>query len=817
MPPRERPRTIPPDPALPFAMASPPSSAPSSAAAPRSSLSVPDTPGKRKSSSIERDSSGAKRVSRKAFHVNQLIEAELKGCTFQSMRFLEDFIYEPNALSAEARAAHAESLLRRLCQASPPPVQGLSFHSLIHSYFCTPPDYSASGFPPWFCGFANAVAALNAPTGTVITTGITPTPTWIVTSNRTLSGAHNEVRRPDFCLSTKGTQAGFDWRRIVIIGEHHSKGSSAKEAFIQLGCYAEQVFIAQPFRTAVLGVFTSNKAPGFEVWRFDRAGAFGSYYISYAGGAGLRDLVLALEGMATIASRLAICGYHTSSISWNKGALPIDERSEVSVRLPQPQNEEGISTLHYKDLVFRAKGLVARGTRVWTGVLRDAGGTERYVAIKESWRSIGRVPEAQLYHLAAAHGVHGLPALIHSTTHEEVQSGVRLSHIPHTNSLAADAQDKYASTYTAHMAGHNRVFSRLVLNQVGVSIDTEGLGPQSVARALLAAAMGHASLFFRANILHRDVSPYNILAFSSQESTLLPPPAALVGTPHSGLYGRQRELHGCLLDLDYAIDTSGASAASGAKDRTGTYPFISIQCLRGGVTHRYRHDLESLLYVLLWLSLYPRPESSDQPAQEEDTRAMWKVKDPLEPWFTEAESMVAALKELGIVTSDAHFEDLLVMFREGFVPFGIAAGRIRQALWGVPGGGACQVAREGLQGELELEAEMEAAAAAAAASGGRRRRAQVSRGEGRGRGKGASRGQSRNVLQQRPRPIEAPAPRPTRKWLRADEVRVGVSNWEAYLEVLAALEDLVDTYEQGSEAGEALSGSESEWETEEGN
>ncbi|KAF8447107.1 hypothetical protein BGX38DRAFT_1049093, partial [Terfezia claveryi] len=98
-----------------------------------------------------------------------------------------------------------------------------------------------------------------------------------------------------------------------------------------------------------------------------------------------------------------------------------------------------------------------------------------------------------------------------------------------------------------------------------------------VAEGLLAGLIGHASLFFQGGILHRDISPNNIIVIDDSLPQLT---------------------SGCLIDLDYAIEAS--AQPSGALDRTGTYPFIAIQILLGQERHRYRHDLESFLYVLIW-------------------------------------------------------------------------------------------------------------------------------------------------------------------------------------------------------------------------
>ncbi|RPB18322.1 hypothetical protein L211DRAFT_772699, partial [Terfezia boudieri ATCC MYA-4762] len=103
-------------------------------------------------------------------------------------------------------------------------------------------------------------------------------------------------------------------------------------------------------------------------------------------------------------------------------------------------------------------------------------------------------------------------------------------------------------------------------------------------------------------ILHRDVSINNIIAITSPLATVPKTPPTIGG---EFLYTPGTDLYGCLIDLDYAVVITEQDT-SGIPERTGTYPFIAIAILQGAATglatiHRYRHDLESFLYVLLWV------------------------------------------------------------------------------------------------------------------------------------------------------------------------------------------------------------------------
>ncbi|KAF8422175.1 hypothetical protein EV426DRAFT_513499, partial [Tirmania nivea] len=146
----------------------------------------------------------------------------------------------------------------------------------------------------------------------------------------------------------------------------------------------------------------------------------------------------------------------------------------------------------------------------------------------------------------------------------------------------------------------NRVLSRLVLSPTGRPLLDSRLSPLQVAEGLLAGLIGHASLFFQGGILHRDISPNNIIVIDDslpQLTSVFSPAAA--SDSFAWIWPRDTPLRGCLIDLDYAIEAS--TQPSSALDRTGTYPFMAIQILLGQERHRYRHDLESFLYVLLWV------------------------------------------------------------------------------------------------------------------------------------------------------------------------------------------------------------------------
>ncbi|KAF8416027.1 hypothetical protein EV426DRAFT_628212 [Tirmania nivea] len=521
------------------------------------------------------------------------------------------------------------------------------------------------------------------------------------------------------------------WNSILVVGEHQSKGS---KPFSQLARYAEQVFIAQPFRTAVLGILTSNISPQLTFWRFDRAGAIGSMELDYQSTTRqLGTIVRCLYAIPFLPPEAV--GFHVSSIITNhlppENPFPLNDSLPWKMRMSPSTLYEGEALMNR--LIFVASGIVTRGTRVWLGTL---GGTP--VAIKYSWRSSTRPPEASLYKLAASHHVIGLATLVAYDTYEDIVTNVRFDHCLASSPLV-----------DRHIKTHNRHLTRLVLTPPGSAISDKNLSPSQVAKGLFAGLVGHASLYFDGGILHRDLSPQNIIYTSKPQVAVHQ--WILGGTREADVVGgTMMHLYGALIDLDYAVELGSTDRqASGAADRTGTYPFIAMGVLGKGEIHRYRHDLESFLYVLLWVCCYPVTPDPN-PKQRDIVDDIWPRSHPLKTWIFADEQIVITHKVTNIVSDERRFEELLGRFRVGFERFKAVARRWRRTLWGLEGTPLCVVLPE-----RERDMGGEDTGGMESASGGKR------------------------------------------YWLLHDEVRVGVVNREAFGEVRDALRELVEALALG--------------------
>jgi len=77
------------------------------------------------------------------------------------------------------------------------------------------------------------------------------------------------------------------------------------------------------------------------------------------------------------------------------------------------------------------------------------------------------------------------------------------------------------------------------------------------------------------------------------------------------------KIYGVLNDFDLAVCMDVNSPSS--KQQTGTKPFMAIDLLRPDLTvHMYHHDLESMFYVLVWITshFHEGKEIADPPLQD---------------------------------------------------------------------------------------------------------------------------------------------------------------------------------------------------------
>ncbi|KAI5780611.1 hypothetical protein DFH27DRAFT_583507 [Peziza echinospora] len=261
--------------------------------------------------------------------------------------------------------------------------------------------------------------------------------------------------------------------------------------------------------------------------------------------------------------------------------------------------------------------------------------------IKRSWRADERASEGALLELATSRGAVGCARHV---AHEDLTDIATLRNGLGTMGRPVDfARGRLLDMVPITVA--NRIYSSIVMTPVGTPItscSTSSGSPPAHLRllhALLGGLIGHASLFFTCRLLHRDISASNVM-YCATPITLPPETTPATETQRRYAPAGLRHLNGFLIDLDFAVEYP-PTAASGAPHKTGTLPFISIGVL-DAEEHAYGHDLESFLYVLLWVCL-----GSDQ------------GHGPLgELWQAGTLESIALIKS-GFVTRTNHFENRL--------------------------------------------------------------------------------------------------------------------------------------------------------------
>jgi len=122
----------------------------------------------------------------------------------------------------------------------------------------------------------------------------------------------------------------------------------------------------------------------------------------------------------------------------------------------------------------------------------------------------------------------------------------------------------------------NRRFGCLTISPAGRTLDNFTTLSELLT-TLRDAIKAHRSLYLVYEILYKDISENNIIITDPRHTN---------------------GFTGMLIDLDLAKQTG--NGRSNARHQTGTMEFIAIEVLRKA-THTFRHDLESFLYILLWI------------------------------------------------------------------------------------------------------------------------------------------------------------------------------------------------------------------------
>jgi len=191
--------------------------------------------------------------------------------------------------------------------------------------------------------------------------------------------------------------------------------------------------------------------------------------------------------------------------------------------------------------------------------------------------------------------------------------------------------------------------------------------PLPDCRPLTTTHLVHRWLYVHAGIIHRDLSPNNIMCRFIEEE--------------DAKGKKEWKVYGVLTDYDLSSLTvkMNSDYTKTSQQRTGTPPYMAHELLIGTSTpHMYRHDLESLFYIML---LMASRHTIETPKGEGKPRVVMQRSGglPFRYWFDELSyNVLGSLKatfllrmepiELSPVFEDflPWLEDLQQCFSTGF-------------------------------------------------------------------------------------------------------------------------------------------------------
>ncbi|KAL8673853.1 MAG: hypothetical protein Q9168_001718 [Polycauliona sp. 1 TL-2023] len=417
-----------------------------------------------------------------------------------------------------------------------------------------------------------------------------------------------------------------DWKDVEVIGELTETDKTkniTKAKLLQIARYVRDVFSIHPTRRYVHAFILRGN--DMQAWVFDRSGPYSSTAF---------DIHKEPERfIRTIAGYVMMSDEELGLDTF----IQRDDGNQFITVVEDATGKERRLQLEPDPIAYQ-RAIACRGTSCFRA--RTLSSEDLRYVVKFSWVSDKRRPEADLLRLARERGVEGVaklfghhritsiadmregltfgkPYAFRNTTlgpassfsqsqsllsqsfgqrfglgtageppkkRKSVDAGGSPSTRSRSNSQSPDKakRDTEVNSQTTSLYTHddssfdNRIFGCLVISPGGRAIRDFGSIPE-LLEALRDAIRAHRSLYTKGKILHRDISENNIIITDPKEAD---------------------GFTGMLIDVDLAKEIG--SGRSGARHQTGTMEFMAIQVLQR-VAHTYRHDLESFLYVLLWM------------------------------------------------------------------------------------------------------------------------------------------------------------------------------------------------------------------------
>jgi hypothetical protein len=556
-------------------------------------------------------------------------------------------------------------------------------------------------------------------------------------STSDLTGAEAR-RQLDLFIKRRSNTAGptHDWKDVHVIGEHKQSEERLKPLLLQLGRYVRDVFTAQPTRRFIHGFFLHGTT--MELWVFDRSGPYSSgrfdihkepeqFIRVIAGYAMMSDEELGLDTFVErdgedlfititedangeekriqlkqdpmVIQRAIVCrgtncyrstdGKHVVKFSWTSDKRPPEADH---LRLARKKGVKGVAGLlgyhritsieelrygltfpapyHFRFTLTKRLVLVSAvpsQSRRSFGPSKSSSVADNNTSSKRksdsdvatpSKRSRSNSQGSELHHENKA-----IEALENARTRERKSADNETKLFKKPTSISQRSQSRQEHEASQALKNtqvtslydpsdgsfENRLFCCLVISPAGRAISEFDSIPELLT-ALRDAIKAHKSLYIQGGILHRDISENNIIITNPKTA--------------GGFTGM-------MIDMDLAKVVG--SERSGARHRTGTMEFMPIDVLRK-IDHTYRHDLESFLYVLLWMCARRAWEREFQCKLRDRPKESM-----LNKWYMGSYKDIAQSKEYAMGISG--FEQLLEEFPQAFDSVKPLCGKIRGILF----------------------------------------------------------------------------------------------------------------------------------------
>ncbi|KAJ3460038.1 hypothetical protein MRS44_010905 [Fusarium solani] len=357
----------------------------------------------------------------------------------------------------------------------------------------------------------------------------------------------------------------YSWAKVQVIGlELDAECYDHDSGLVQLYKYARKVFRSQPARRFLHGIYILGLVA--ELWVFDRAGMYHS-----------RPLNLRAHPEPVAAIFASYLRLDDLDLGINP-VLHSDTTGTYILAKGENQSEPGLSQFYLEgEPIASPEDIVSTRPTCYRARLSTSTRPEFVVKFtwrvedwsSEDWEPRARRSEKAMLRLAKKRKVSGVVQML---SHQKVEprwglrgGGMRF---PALKGLLDD------TTFTPR----DSRLECMVVYPLGRPI-ARFHTVEEFLRGFRDAIAGYRSLHLDGKILHRDISPNNIMLAEDQ---------------------KEGEPWGFLIDLDLSMELAVGPARPG--EIIGTKAFMAIDVLKR-IPRTYRQDLESFLYVFLWIAI----------------------------------------------------------------------------------------------------------------------------------------------------------------------------------------------------------------------